>query len=288
MQSNSLVMRLIAVLSVALAVSAFALPSKRDIEINAIGLKKKDGSGSDPQTSLSKCNESSLSSRTLISAHLALDQGVICTGFEQDGSANATAGQSPSLTSSNNFINFCLTVNLPLTNGSQIQNGSCNPAPMGVIAPSANMPSSKFVTPKNLDAIKANTTFEIVMAIKNLETGHFTNPDSTYYSAPQQLNSGNVIIGHSHFVIETLSSITSTVPSDPTKFAHFVGVNTPADDQGNVSVNVTGGLPAGVYKLSSINTSANHVPVLVAIAQHGSMDDQIYVGVSLFLRHLFD
>ena len=67
-----------------------------------------------------------------------------------------------------------------------------------------------------------------------------------------------------------------------------MGVNTPADDQGNVSVNVTGGLPAGVYKLSSINTSANHVPVLVAIAQHGSMDDQIYVGVSLFLRHLFD
>ncbi|KAF8480810.1 hypothetical protein DFH94DRAFT_429284 [Russula ochroleuca] len=260
MQSFSLVMRLIALVSVALAVSASVLPSQRDIENNAIGLKKRDGS--DPQTSLT------------------LDQSVICTNFEQDGSANATAGQSPSQTSGNNYINFCKTVNLPLTNGLQIQNGSCNPAPMGVIAPSTNMPSSKFVTPKNLDAVQANTTFEIVMAIKNLQTGNFTNPDSTYYAAPQLLNSENVIIGHTHFVIEQLSSITSTQPSDPTKFAHFVGVNTPADDQGNVSVNVTGGLPPGVYKLSSINTSANHVPVLVAVAQHGSMDDQIYFFVT--------
>jgi hypothetical protein len=222
------------------------------------------------------------------SAHVALDPRVICTGFEQDGSANATAGQSPSLTSNNNYINFCLTVNLPLTNGSQIPTGSCNPAPMGVIAPSTNIPSSKFVAPKNLDAIQANTTFEIVMAIKNLQTGNFTNPDSTYYAAPQQLNSQNIIIGHTHFVIELLSSITSTTPLDPTKFAHFAGVNTPADDQGNVSVNVTGGLPPGVYKLSSINTSSNHVPALVAIAQHGSMDDQVYVGVSLLLHHLLD
>jgi hypothetical protein len=207
-----------------------------------------------------------------------LDPGVISTNFKQDGSANGTAGQAPSLTSTNNFINFCLTVDLPLTNGQQIPTGSCNNAPMGVIAPSTNMPSSKFVTPQNLGAVQANTTFEITMAIRHLETGQFTNPDTTYYSAPQQLNSGNDIFGHSHFVIEQLSSITSTDPSDPTSFAFFVGVNSAADDQGNVAVNVTDGLPEGVYKLSSINTSANHVPVLVAVAQHGSLDDQIYVG----------
>jgi hypothetical protein len=66
MQSFSLVMRLIALLSVVLAVSASALPSKRDIGINASMLKKKDGSGSDPQTSLSKCDESSWTFRMLI------------------------------------------------------------------------------------------------------------------------------------------------------------------------------------------------------------------------------
>jgi hypothetical protein len=207
-----------------------------------------------------------------------LDKRVICSNFKQDGLANGTSGQAPSLTSSNNFINFCLTVKKPLTNGQQIKDGSCNPAPMGVIAPSTNMPSSKFVHPKNLGAIKANTTFEIKMGINHLETGHFVNPDLNYFAAPQQLNGQNDIIGHTHFVIEKLTSITSTTVPDPTKFAFFKGVNTVADVKGRVAVNVTGGLPEGVFKLSSINSSGNHVPVLVAVAQHGSLDDQVYVS----------
>ena len=213
---------------------------------------------------------------------LVLDQRVISTNFKQDGSVNGSAGQEPSLTSPNNFINFCLTINLPLTNGQQISGGSCNAAPMGVIAPSTNMPSAKFITPKNLDAVQANTTFEIKMAIRHLDAGHFTNPDTTYYGAPQRLNAGHDIIGHTHFVIESLSSVTSTDPSDPSKFVFFTGVDTAADNEGNVSANVTNGLPAGVYKISSINSSANHAPVLVAVAQHGTLDDQIYVRVSLY------
>ncbi|KAI0286630.1 hypothetical protein BGY98DRAFT_1092283 [Russula aff. rugulosa BPL654] len=255
-------MRLIALrlVPVALAVSAFAHPS---IEFErGLGIKARDDSDSNPQTSLT------------------LDPRVISTGFEQDGSANGTAGQAPSLTSSNNFINFCLTVNFPLTNGQQVKGGSCNTAPMGVIAPSTNMPSAKFVNPSNLDIIKANTTFDIVMALRHLQAGEFTNPDSTYYSAPQQLNSANDVIGHTHFVIEELSSLRSTTPSDPLKFTFFKGVNTAADSEGNVSVTVDGGLPAGVYKLSSINTSANHVPILVAVAQHGALDDQVYFIVT--------
>ncbi len=222
-------------------------------------------------------------------SRLALDQRVISTNFEQDGSANGTAGQEPSLTSSNNFINFCLTVdiNLPLTNGRQNKGGSCNTAPMGVLAPSTNMPSSKFIKPKNLDAIKADTTFQIKMAIRHLEAGHFTNPNTTYYGAPQRLNSGNDIIGHPHFVIEKLSSVSSTDLPDPSKFVFFMGVNTAADREGNVSVNMTNGLPAGTYKLSSINSSANHAPVVVAVAQHGALDDQIYVRVSQALYTAF-
>ena len=286
-------MRPIALVSVALALSASALPRivlGRDLGHNERGEgleKRRVNNGTNPQNTLSKCNESSLTSRRLYSTS-ALDPRAICTNFEQDGSANASAGQVPSLTSNNNFINYCLTVNLPLTNGQQIKTGSCNPAPMGMIAPTTNMPSSKFVSPHNLGAVQVNTTFEIVMAIRHLQAGHFTNPDSTYYSAPQQLNSDNDIVGHTHVVIERLNSITSTVPSDPSTFVFFAGINTPADGQGNLSVNVTGGLPAGIYKLSSINSSANHAPVLVAVAQHGSLDDQVYVGVTLLHRNLLD
>lgn len=115
-----------------------------------------------------------------------LDPAVIATGFEQDGQETPTAGQVASLTSKNNFINFCLTVNKPITNGQQIQAGSCNPAPMGVIAATTNMPSSKFVFPPNGATIQANQEFTVQMAINNLEAGNFVNADTNYYSAPQQ------------------------------------------------------------------------------------------------------
>jgi hypothetical protein len=90
--------------------------------------------------------------------------------------------------------------------------------------------------PKKLGAIKADAALEIKMAIRHLEGGHFTKP------APQRLNSENDIIGLTHFVIENLSSVTSTDPSDPSNFAFFATVNTAAADEGNVSVNVTNGL----------------------------------------------
>ncbi|KAH9989414.1 hypothetical protein BJV74DRAFT_455442 [Russula compacta] len=257
--------------SVALAVFTSALPrtgSERDLVYNAgragggAGKRGDDNNETDPQSSLT------------------LDPRVINSNFSQNGQANATPGQVPSLTSTNNFINFCLTVNFPLTNGQQLKDGSCNACPMGVIAPSSKIPSSKFVTPSNLGAVKANTTFEIKIAIQNLDAGHFTNPDLNYYSAPQQLNSDNVIIGHTHAVVEELPSIDTTDPLDPTRFAFFIGINTPADAQGNVAVNVTGGLPEGVYRVSSIVTSANHVPVLVAVAQRGGIDDSVYIFVT--------
>lgn len=117
---------------------------------------------------------------------LTLDPSVLATGFEQDGQATPAAGQVASLTSKNNFINFCLTVDKPITNGQQITTGSCNPAPMGVIAASSNMPSSKFVNPPNGATIPANQEFTVSMAISNLEAGNFVNADTNYYSAPQQ------------------------------------------------------------------------------------------------------
>ena len=111
-----------------------------------------------------------------------------------------------------------------------------------------------------------------------METGNFVNAQSNYFSAPQQLNAQGQIVGHSHVVVEQLSAIDQTTPTDPTKFAFFKGLNSPAQN-GVLSADVTAGLPAGVYKLSSINTAANHQPALVPIAQHGSLDDAVYFTV---------
>lgn len=219
------------------------------------------GKGGDPQTSTT------------------LDPAVIASGFAQNGQAQQEAGQVASLTSTNNFINFCLTTKLPITNGQQITSGSCNPAPMGVIAAQSKMPSSKFTNPVNGQVIKANTAFTISMAIQNLQTGNFVNPNTNYFSAPQQVDGSGNIIGHSHVVVDALQSLTQTQPTDPTKFSFFKGLNAAAQG-GVLTADVTEGLPAGTYRLSSINTAANHQPALVAVAQHGALDDQVYFTVT--------
>ena len=189
------------------------------------------------------------------------------------------------MTSSNNFINFCLTSSLPITNGQQITGGSCNPAPMGLIPSVDNMPSAKFVFPPNLGTVKANTNFTVQMAIQNMATGFFVNADQNYFAAPQQLNGQGQIQGHSHVVIEQLSALDQTTPTNPQKFAFFKGLNSAAQN-GILTAAVAGGLPAGVYKISSINTAANHQPVLVPIAQHGSLDDVSYVSIASTLQSI--
>ena len=210
---------------------------------------------------------------------LTLDPSNIFTAFASDGNANATAGQEPSITSTNNFINFCLEFpGVQKTNGQQVLEGSCNQTPMGLIAAQANMPSSKFQFPENGGTIAANTNFTIKMAINNLETGHFTNPTTTFHMAPQVVNDAGLIKGHSHVVIEQLSSLTQTTVTDPTKFAFFKGLNDVAAN-GVLTADVTGGLPAGFYRLASINSAANHQPALVAVAQRGALDDMIYVSL---------
>jgi hypothetical protein len=211
---------------------------------------------------------------------LTLDPSVIATGFLNNGQSVQEAGQVASLTSGNNFINFCATrPDLQITNGLQITDGSCNPAPMGLIPSTANMPSAKFTFPTNGGNVAANTPFTISLAIQGMQTGFFVNAEQNYFAAPQQLNAGGQVIGHSHVVVETLSSLTQDTPTDPTKFAFFKGLNAAAVN-GILTANVTAGLPAGTYKVSTINTAANHQPILVPIAQHGSLDDVVYFTVS--------
>jgi len=225
------------------------------------GKGQKGGNDGDPQKSFT------------------LDPSVIADGFANDGQDPPADGQVASLTSTNNFINFCKTVNLPITNGQQIKDGSCNPAPMGTIPSTENMPSSKFVFPKNMATIKANKSFTVKMAIRKLQTGNFVNAQQNYFSAPQQLSGNGQVKGHSHVVIEKLSSLDQTEPNDPNVFAFFKGLND-KQEGGILTAAVDKGLPEGVYKISSINTAANHQPVLVPVAQHGSLDDVVYFTVT--------
>ncbi|KAJ7748499.1 hypothetical protein DFH07DRAFT_923476 [Mycena maculata] len=208
---------------------------------------------------------------------LTLDPSVIAAGFTNDGQNPPVAGQTASSTSTNNYINFCaLTLpGTPLTNGAQITTGSCNPAPIGLIPAVDKMPSAKYLFPTNGATIAANTAFNATLNINNLVTGVFTNAALTYFAAPQTLDSTGLIIGHSHMVIEALTSLDQTTPTDPQKFAFFKGVDTAAVN-GVLTVAVSAGLPAGAYRICSINSSTNHQPVIVPIAQHGSLDDCSY------------
>lgn len=112
----------------------------------------------------------------------------------------------------NNFINFC--VGKTITNGLQNTAGSCNGigkmflcllllllteiTVMGDIPATTQMVSTIITSPKFGDTIAPNQEFPVKLQVKNLQAGSFTNPDITYYSAPQELNAGGTIIGHVH------------------------------------------------------------------------------------------
>jgi hypothetical protein len=77
--------------------------------------------------------------------------------------------------------------------------------------------------------------------------------------------------------IQAIPSLESITPLNPEEFVFFKGLNAPAQD-GILSAEVQGGLSAGTYRMCSINSSTNHQPVLVAVAQRGSLDDCVYVS----------
>ncbi|KAH9816772.1 hypothetical protein DFH28DRAFT_189002 [Melampsora americana] len=194
--------------------------------------------------------------------------------------------QVPSLTSPNNFINFCISAlgkshNTIILNGAQSKNGpACNGIPMGMIPSQDRLPSCKFESPKNLDKLPAGKTFKVTLTIKNLITGSFTNPDKTFYSAPVQLDPKTLfVVGHTHIVISQVQSLNSNEILDPFKFKFFKGVDDGANKEGKVSVEVKDGLPKGVYRITSISTASNHQPFAAPLAQRGNFDDSIYVTV---------
>lgn len=114
----------------------------------------------------------------------------------------------------------------------------------------------------------ADQDFTISVQTQNLEAGSFTNADTTYYSAPQQLNSQGQVIGHTHVTCQDLgNSLNPSQPPDPTQFAFFKGINDAGNGKGLLSANVTGGLPAGNYRVCTLTSSSNHQAVVMPVAQ---------------------
>jgi len=152
---------------------------------------------------------------------------------------------------------------------------------MGKIPATNKMVSTVITNPKNLDTITEKQTFNVAVSIANMALGSFTNAQETYYSAPQDLDGGGNIIGHTHVTIQDVgNSLNPTKPLDATQFAFFKGINDAGDGNGDLTAEVTGGLPAGNYRVCTMSGASNHQPVLMPVAQRGAQDDCRYFTVA--------
>lgn len=121
--------------------------------------------------------------------------------------------------------------------------------------------------------IASDTTFNISVQMSNLVAGSFTNADATYFSAPQFLQGGQVV-GHTHVTVQDLgNSLNPTQALDATQFAFFKGINDAGNGKGLLQAVVTGGLPAGNYRVCTMASASNHQPVIMPVAQRGTADD---------------
>ena len=168
-----------------------------------------------------------------------------------------------------NFINFCGTSGQQLTNGTQITDGSCNGVVMGEIPSKANMISTIITFPQSGSTIPPNQPFNVSLQVSNLVAGSFTNPDTTYYSAPQTLKGGK-IVGHTHITVQSLASMNTNTAPDPTVFAFFKGVNDAGNGDGGLSAPVASGLPAGYYRVCTMTSASNHQPVLMPVSPYST------------------
>jgi hypothetical protein len=145
---------------------------------------------------------------------------------------------------------------------------------MGDIPAKSAMVSSIITNPQTGgNPIPSDTTFNITVQMANIVPGSFTNADATYYAAPQALQ-GGLVVGHTHVTVQDLgNSLSPTNALDATQFAFFKGINDAGNGRGLLTATVTGGLPAGNYRVCTMAAASNHQPVLMPVAQRGTADD---------------
>jgi hypothetical protein len=178
---------------------------------------------------------------------------------------------------------FCK--NKKLEDGTQIPEGSCSLGIQGDIPSSAKMASTLIVSPENEAVLLANTPFSVDVAIDNLETGFFSDPEKEYNIFPQSLTGQGVIKGHSHV---TIQKIDNSSPPDSEKFEFFKGLNEQSH-RGHLTVDVvredgTPGLPAGRFRICTMSSSFSHQPLVMPIAKRGKKFTSIYLFIYLFRK----
>jgi transcription initiation factor TFIID subunit 15 len=137
---------------------------------------------------------------------------------------------------------------------------------MGDIPAQADMISTIVTFPGPNEQVQADQDFDITVQIDNLVAGTFTNPDTTYYTAPQQLQGGK-IVGHTHITVQDLQGdINTKTPPNPETFSFFKGINDAGDGNGGLTANVAGGLPAGSYRVCTMVAASNHQPVIMPVS----------------------
>jgi hypothetical protein len=152
---------------------------------------------------------------------------------------------------------------------------------MGRIPATTNMISSIITYPQPGDRLTPNTTFTVTIKTRHLRAGYLVNPTTNYYTAPQDLDENGDVIGHSHISIQNIGSLRSLEVPDPAVFAYFKGIDDAGDGKGGLATEVTGGLPAGVYRVCTMISARNHQPVAMPVANRGAQDDctKFEVGV---------
>lgn len=145
---------------------------------------------------------------------------------------------------------------------------------MGEIPSENNMIGAVFINPKNNQDIAADTTFDIEVKVANLNAGSFTNPDTTYYSAPQALGQNGNIVGHTHVSVQNFDDENNPPPTN--QFAFFKGINNDVNANGNLAATVEGGLPTGSYRVCSLNSASNHQPVVMPVSD-ASLSEVTYL-----------
>jgi len=209
---------------------------------------------------------------------LVLQSNVIAPGLANNGQDIPDPGQVASLTSTNNFINYCLTTNLPNTEGKQGDNPSCNSAPIGVIPASTKVPSLRFQSPVNQQTVRTRQPITFQIKVSNFEPGNQVNLDTNYLTAPQTLNGAGLIKGFVTVACDARTSFQDTTPPRIEAPAAFQASGARAQN-GVVSLTIGGGLPAGTYRCTVTPYSTNGSPLITPKAQRGAMIDTVYIKV---------
>lgn len=110
------------------------------------------------------------------------------------------------------------------------------------------------------------------------QAGLYANPDFSFYSAPQTTNESGILRGHSHIVIEAIPDYMSDEPLDASRFTLFKAIKKAAVG-GILTPIITGGVPAGLYRMSTVSIIIKRVtfsPLLKSRSRLQSIVNQLW------------